>query len=139
MAGIVKQHIFLIDDELDVCEAISEILEEAGYKVDYFTRAADFLERLCSQRCDLLITDLKMPEMNGIELLAKVKHTAPWVPVLIISGYGDIPTAVAAVKSGAADFIEKPIGKESLLGKVTSMLRHSCEGRSESVAPGGAE
>ena len=125
MADIAEQHIFLLDDEPEVCQAVSETLEERGLAVSHFTRAADCLEELHSQRCDLLITDMKMPEMDGIELLAEVKRLAPWIPVLVITGYGDIPTAVTAMKAGAVDFIEKPLDRESFLHKITSILRQS--------------
>lgn len=125
MADIARQHIFFVDDELEVCKAVSETLEESGYEVSHFTRTADCLERLHSERCHLLITDLKMPKMNGIELLAEAKRIAPWMPVLVITGYGDIPTAVTAVKAGAADFIEKPLDRDSFLSKVASILKKS--------------
>ena len=126
MADITKQHIFFVDDERKLCEIVSETLEEFGFEVDYFTCAADCLEKLRSkQTCDLLITDLKMSEMDGIQLLTKVKHLTPWMPVLVITGFGDIPTAVAAVKAGAEDFIEKPLDRESFLRKVNSILQQS--------------
>ena len=77
---------------------------------------------MSSQKCDLLITDLRMPEMDCIELLRRTRLIAPWVPVLIITGYGDVPTAVEAIKAGAADFIEKPLDKRSFVLKVKSLL-----------------
>ena len=122
---MAKHHIFFVDDELEVCEVVSETLEESGYEVSHFTRTADCLERLRSEICHLLITDLKMPKMDGIELLTEAKRLAPWMPVLVITGYGDIPTAVAAIKAGAADFIEKPLDRDSFLNKVASILRRS--------------
>ena len=70
MASTGEQHIFFLDDELEVREAVGETLEELGVRVSYFAGPADCLEQLGSRRCDLLITDLKMPQMNGIELLA---------------------------------------------------------------------
>jgi two-component system response regulator FixJ len=66
-----------------------------------------------------------MPGMNGIELLTEAKHLAPWLPVLIVTGYGDIPTAVAAVKAGALDFIEKPLETETFLRKVKSLMKRN--------------
>ena len=80
------------------------------------------MAKLRSHECNLLITDLKMPEMDGIEVLKEVKRLAPWVPVLVISGYGNIPTAVRAIKAGAVDFIEKPLDKVGLVRTVESML-----------------
>ena len=70
-----------------------------------------------------IITDLKMPDKDGIELLTDIQHLAPWVPVLMITGYGDIPTAVKAMKAGAVDFIEKPLEKKNFVRKIKSILR----------------
>lgn len=123
MTDIIKKHIFFLDDEKKVREAVSETLEESGFEVSHFGQASECLERLQNKKCDLLITDLKMPEMDGIELLAKAKRLAPWVPVLVITGYGDIPTAVKAIKAGAVDFIEKPLDTITFLNKVSSILQ----------------
>jgi two-component system response regulator FixJ len=117
-----SQHIFFVDDELKVRQVIAETLEQLSKRVTCFPRASDCIEQLNSQKCDLLITDLKMPEMDGIELLRRARLIAPWVPVLILTGYGDVPTAVEAIKAGAADFIEKPLDKESFVRKVISLL-----------------
>jgi two-component system response regulator FixJ len=114
-----------VDDEPGVLKAVSRTLEQAGLEVTCFTRAAECLEKLTSQTCDLLITDVKMPDMSGMELLQEARHLAPWLPVLVITGYGDIPMAVTAVRNGAVDFIEKPLEKESFLQKVKSILAKS--------------
>jgi len=108
-----------------VRQVVGETLEDLGSKVSCFASAVDCLEQLGSQRCDLLITDVKMPEMDGMELLAKAKRLAPWMPILVITGYGDIPMAVTAIKAGAVDFIEKPLDKKSFLWKVKSILQKS--------------
>jgi len=125
MPNNAKQHIFFVDDEPKVRQVVGETLEELGSTVSCFARAADCLEQLGSKRCDLLITDVKMPEMDGMELLAKARRLAPWLPILVITGYGDIPMAVAAIKAGAVDFIEKPLDKKSFLWKVKSILQQS--------------
>ena len=125
MPNNAKQHIFFVDDEPKVREVVGKTLEELGSKVSCFASATDCLEQLGSQRCDLLITDVKMPEMDGMELLAKAKRLAPWLPILVITGYGDIPMAVTAIKAGAVDFIEKPLDKKSFLWKVKSILQQS--------------
>src|SRR4030042_6352308 len=64
-----------------------------------------------------------MPEKNGIELLKDIKHLAPWIPVLLITGYGDIPTAVKAMQAGAVDFIEKPLDKKNFVRKIRYALQ----------------
>ena len=120
-----QHHVFLIDDDIDVLQVMSRALEQRGLEVSRFTCAADCLKKLRSQTCDLLITDLKMPEMDGIKLLAKVKSMIPSLPVLVITGYGDIPAAVKAMKVGALDFIEKPLDRESFLSSVESALKQN--------------
>jgi len=125
MADIPERHVFFLDDESEICNVVKETLEGADIKVTCFACPTECLAQLRSQKCDLLITDLRMPEKDGLELLADVKHLAPWVPVLMITGYGDVPTAVKAIKGGAADFIEKPLGKKAFLQKVRSILQES--------------
>lgn len=122
MLNIAPQRVFFIDDEPAVCAAVARVLRGVGIEVDCFDDPATCLAKMRSQECDLLITDLKMPEMDGIELLEEVKRLTPWIPVLVISAYGDIPAAVRAIKAGAADFIEKPLNKSEFVGKVKSML-----------------
>ncbi len=125
MQNNAKQHIFFVDDEPKVREVVGETLEELGLKISCFARAADCLEQLGLQRCDLLITDVKMPEMDGMKLLTKARRLAPWLPILVITGYGDIPMAVTAIKAGAVDFIEKPLDKKSFLWKVKLILQQN--------------
>ena len=125
MADIPERHIFFLDDEPEVRNVVKETLEGAGIRVTCFACPTECLAQLRSQKCDLLITDLRMPDKDGLELLADVKHLAPWVPVLMITGYGDVPTAVKAIKGGAVDFIEKPLGKKAFLQKVRSILQEN--------------
>ncbi len=117
-----RGQVFFVDDEPAVCAAVRETLEESNIPVRCFTHAAECLAQVCSGRCDLLIADLRMPEKDGMQLLQEVKELTPWVPVLIITGYGDIPTAVKAIKCGAVDFIEKPFGKAHFVQEVKSIL-----------------
>ena len=121
------KHVFFVDDEQKVGKMVGRTLEQAGLKVSCFDRAAECLKQLHSQTCDLLITDVKMPEMDGIELLTKVKHIIPSLPVLVITGYGDIKMAVKALKAGASDFIEKPLDRQSFLSAVDSVLKRNTQ------------
>jgi FixJ family two-component response regulator len=125
MTNIAKQHIFFVDDEPKVCKMVGRTLEQAGLKVSCFTHAADCLKQLRCRTCDLLITDVKMPEMDGIELLTEVKSIIPSLPVLVVTGYGDIPMAVKALKVGASDFIEKPLDRQSFLSTVEFVLERN--------------
>jgi two-component system response regulator FixJ len=123
MADNVEKHIFFLDDEPTIREVVKETLQDSNFKVTCFGNPIECLARLRSKKCDLLITDLKMPEKDGIELLADIQQLAPWVPVLMITGYGDIQTAVKAMKAGAVDFIEKPLEKKDFVRKIKSILK----------------
>ncbi len=120
-----KQYdVFFVDDDSGVRELISEELERINCNVSRFSNAADCLEQLGKQNCDLLITDVRMPGMDGMTLLNRVRHVAPWVPAMIITGFGDIPMATRAIKLGAVDFIEKPLDRRNFLHKVETILEH---------------
>ena len=118
----VRRHIFFVDDETSMREIARKTLEHLDVEVSCFSCASDCLEQLRSQKCDLLITDVEMPGMDGLALTEEAKRIAPWIKVLVVSGYGDIPTAVRALKAGALNFIEKPLSRENLISAVESAL-----------------
>lgn len=121
-----KQYdVFFVDDEPEIRRVIANELESLGYRVTCFANAPDCLEQLANRDCDLIITDVKMPDMDGLTLLSKVKRIAPWVSVMVITGYGDISMAIRAMKSGAVDFLEKPLVRDVFLQKVKSVLNQS--------------
>lgn len=122
MTDYTRQRIFFVDDEPSLRKAVSKTLQRLGSQVRCFADAGTCLEQLRVKRCDLLITDVKMPGMDGIELLIEARRIAPWLPVLVITGYGDVQMAVRAMKAGALDFIEKPLNRKSLLSAVESAL-----------------
>jgi len=110
-----EAHVFFVDDEPTVRMAAQRALESAGMQVSVFSSAADCLTALSSQTCDVVITDIRMEGQDGIALLHEIRRRFPWLPTIITTGYGDIPLAVAAMKAGAADFIEKPLDRQQLL------------------------
>jgi len=119
-----KQYdVFFVDDDAGIRELISEELEGVGCKVICFANAVECLEQLDKQNCNLLITDVKMPGMDGLTLLSRARRVAPWVSVMVITGFGDIPMSVRALKLGAVDFIEKPLDRKAFLHKVKTILR----------------
>ena len=120
-----KHNIFFVDDDPGVRSAVAEDLEDMGCKVKCFAKAKDCLEQLPNKNCNLLITDVKMPEMDGMTLLTKVRQLQPLLPILIITGHGDVPMAVKALKTGALDFIEKPLDERVLLPAVEAALKRS--------------
>lgn len=123
MTSIAKQHIYFVDDRPEVRNAVGRTLKQVGLKVSCFPSAADCLEKFRFQKCDLLITDVKMPGMSGLALLREVKRLAPWLSVLVITGYADIQMAIDAMKGGALDFIQKPLDRDRFLKVVHSVLK----------------
>lgn len=122
MARETGQIVFVIDDEPKVCETICETLETSGFRAVCFSDPAKCIERLSCEECDLLVADLKMPGVDGIELMRQAKLIIPWLPVVIITAYGDIPIALEATRAGAADFVEKPLIKENFVHKIKSLM-----------------
>jgi len=117
-----KQCVFFVDDEPGIRRVAVSALKSLGCEVSSFANAKDCLEQLAERDCNLLITDVRMPGMDGLTLLNKARRVAPWVSVMVITGYGDVPMAVKAMKSGAVDFIEKPLDRDVFLHKIKAVL-----------------
>lgn len=118
----VRPSIFFVDDDESIRKIVCRTLERLDVEVSCFSSARDCLRQLRCQKCDLLITDVRMPDMDGLALAEETKRIAPWIEVLVVSGYGDIPMAVRALKIGAVNFIEKPLGMDNLISAVESAL-----------------
>lgn len=101
--------ILIVDDEKKICEILMEILEQEGYEVDAVYNATDALKKMGRQVFSLCLLDIKLPDLDGLSLLKKIKEQWPGLPVAVISAYGTVSLAVDALKSGADDFIEKPL------------------------------
>jgi len=112
---IEPPRVLAVDDEQVVCESIRRVLSEEGYEVMTSTSSRQGLELLRKERFDLLLLDIKMPEMDGIELLKAARDVSPETEVLIVTGYATIETAVEAIKLGAFDYLEKPVSPPQLL------------------------
>lgn len=114
--------IYVIDDDEAVRELLEFLLKTAGITVRGFNSAKPFLDVLSGIDFGCVITDVRMPEISGIDLLRRVKETKPELPVIVITGHGDIALAVEAMKIGAVDFLEKPFDDDQLLTAVKSAL-----------------
>ena len=101
---------------------IADTLGNLGYDVTCFANAKKCLAEVEQTGCNLLISDVKMPGIDGMELLSRIKRIAPWIPVILITGYGSIQMAVYATKIGAAEFIEKPFSRAAFVEKVKATL-----------------
>jgi FixJ family two-component response regulator len=119
------QKVFFVDDEAAMRRTMAETLSRLGYEVTCFENAKNCLAEVARTGCNLLISDVKMREMDGLELLRKMRVIAPWTPVILVTGYGNIQMAVYATKMGAADFIEKPFSRSALVEKVEATLSHN--------------
>lgn len=119
---LTHQKVFFVDDEATIRTTIADTLKKLGYEVTCFANAETCLAEVEQTGCNLLISDVKMPGIDGIELLSRIKRIAPWIPVILITGYGNIQMAVYATKIGAADFIEKPFSRAAFVEKVKATL-----------------
>jgi two-component system, LuxR family, response regulator FixJ len=119
----VPQVVHVIDDDEALRESLAFLLRSAKLEVRSFDSARAFLDVLPDAALGCVITDVRMPDMSGIELLRRLKELKLDVPVIVITGHGDITLAVEAMKMGAADFLEKPFDDDLLLASVRAALR----------------
>jgi two-component system response regulator FixJ len=119
--------VFVVDDDDAVRESIAFLLKTAGIPVREFDSARPFLDILPEVSSGCVITDVRMPEISGIELLRAVNETKPDLPVIVITGHGDVPLAVEAMKLGAADFFEKPFDDDLLIASVRAALSREAD------------
>ena len=117
--------ILIIDDERSIRNTLKEILSYENYDVSTVENGIQGVNMLCSEDFDVVFCDIKMPEMDGIEVLVKLKQMNIDVPVIMISGHGNIDTAVESIKNGAFDFIEKPLDLNRILITITNALDKS--------------
>jgi two-component system nitrogen regulation response regulator NtrX len=119
----MRESILIVDDESGVRASLAGILGDEGYLVQAVESGEACLQALEGRRYDLLLLDVWLPKMDGLETLARVRTLDPEVPVIVISGHGTIETAVKAVRMGAQDFVEKPLSLEKTLVVVRNALR----------------
>ena len=117
-----KKTILLVDDEEIILKSLGRDLKKAGYDVAMAANGESAIAKLGEKRFDLVITDLMMEGLNGIQVLKQAKKIDPELPVIILTGYGDMTSAIDALRSGADDYLLKPCDVEELLFKVSSCL-----------------
>lgn len=122
--------VFVIDDDRDLREALCWMLEGVGLKVEIFANGGEFLAAYDTEKPGCLVIDVRMPGMSGLELQDELAVLGSEIPVIIITGYGDVPTAVRAMKQGAVDFIEKPFSDQILLDRIYDCLKRDANMRS---------
>jgi two-component system CheB/CheR fusion protein len=114
--------VFVVDDDRAIREAMRDLLQESGYAVEVFADGPAFFAAYRPDRAGCLLVDALMPGMSGVELIERLKTEGHQLPAIVITGSGAVPMAVQAMKAGAVDFIEKPVGHEELLASVKRAL-----------------
>jgi two-component system response regulator FixJ len=127
--------VHVIDDDAAVRDSLTFLLRAAKMRVRAHESATDFVKLLPNVEAGCVITDIRMPGMTGIELLEVLKEKKVALPVVVITGHGDVPLAVEAMKSGASDFLEKPFDDEAILTAVKSALSRPVSVSAHSAGP----
>lgn len=117
-----RVRIHVIDDDLAVREALAFLLDVHGHEVATYASAGAFLDALPGEVVSCIVTDIRMPEMNGLDLVRTLKARGVTAPVVVMTGHGDIPLAVEAMRAGVSDFIEKPFDDDVLLKAIDNAL-----------------
>jgi DNA-binding NtrC family response regulator len=119
MVEELKAKVLLVDDEEDFLSTLSERLEIRGLKVSTVTKGEDAVAKIEAEAFDLIVLDLSMPGIDGLETLKRIKSKQPEAEIIILSGKGSIRTSIEAMKLGAEDFLQKPVDMTELLQKIS--------------------
>ena len=117
-----KQKALVIDDEQVVLDSVNKILKDENYEVDVTLSGREGLNWAIQKKYDIVLTDIRMPDIGGMRVLRDIKRAKPSLPVVMITGYASVQSSVQAMKLGAADYIEKPFTPEQLINAVASAL-----------------
>jgi FixJ family two-component response regulator len=126
--------VFLVDDDVSVRKALERLIRAAGYEIKTFASSKAFLEsKPESSKIGCLVLDVRMPGINGLELQQALDAADVRIPIIFITGHGDIPMSVSAMKAGAVDFLPKPVREETLLPAIKQALARAKRQRTEAV------
>jgi RNA polymerase sigma factor (sigma-70 family) len=125
--------VFVVDDDAAVRESLKTLMQSVKLNVQTFSCGQDFLDDYSPQQPGCVVLDVRMPGMSGLELQEQLQRRNIHIPAIIITGHGDVPVAVSAMKSGAMDFLQKPFSQQMLLERVQEALARDAEQREESV------
>ncbi len=117
--------VFIVDDDISVRESLESLVADAGWHPQVFASAQDFLDRPRALCPTCLVLDVSLPDLNGLELQKRIAADRPEIPIIFITGHGDIPMTVQAMKAGAVEFLTKPFTPSLLLGAIESALERS--------------
>ena len=120
-------HILLMEDEPSVAKGLKMVMDEQGYQVDWAATGEAALDAFWSGRFDLLVADIRLPDIDGMEVIERVKDKEPDTPVVIITGYPSMSSAIKAVKIGATDYLRKPFTEEEFMTAVDGALKKEAQ------------
>ena len=123
----LRPTIFVVDDDEAVRNSLGELLDNAGFCVEAYASAEDFLRQFNPERIGCVLLDVKMPDMNGIELQAELCRRGARLPVVFLTGNGNIPMSVQAMRAGAVDFLTKPAEGRLVIERIGSALNSSVD------------
>jgi two-component system, LuxR family, response regulator FixJ len=124
-----KPVVYVVDDDEGMRRALTVLMTTVGYNAVAFGRAADFLAKFDPDQHGCLVLDVRMPEMSGLEVQQQLNRSGALLPVIMVTGHGDIPMAVQAMKDGAFDFLQKPFRDQDLLDRINGALKQDAENR----------
>jgi FixJ family two-component response regulator len=114
--------VFVVDDDISVRESVEALIRYAGYRAETFASAREFLARAPVQAPSCLVLDVNLPDLNGLDLQERIAADRAETPIIFITGNGDIPMSVRAMKAGAIEFLTKPLGQDALLSAIEGAL-----------------
>jgi FixJ family two-component response regulator len=124
-----EQMVFVVDDDAAVRDSIAELVESVGLQAECYASAAEFLDKLAPGRPGCLVLDVRMAEMSGLELQHRLNMLGISMPVIMLTGHGDVTMAVEAMKAGAVDFLQKPYREQALLDSINAALMKDTDAR----------
>ncbi|MDB5420744.1 MAG: response regulator transcription factor [Brevundimonas sp.] len=130
----LKATVFVVDDDVSVRESLEGLIGTTGWEVRAFASAEAFLACPPASGPNCLVLDVGLPDLSGLDLQVRVAGERHEMPIIFITGYGDVPMSVRAMKAGAAEFLTKPFGEEELLGAIENALKRSLETMGEQTA-----
>ena len=131
--------VFIVDDDAPVRDSLSMLMKSVGLEAETFASAMEFLEHYDADRPGCLVLDIQMPGMSGLELQEQLNAMHAILPIIFITGHGDVPMAVSAIQHGAADFIQKPFRDQDLLDRINKALEQDQHNRETLLAIRGIE
>ncbi|CAA0115457.1 response regulator transcription factor [Zhongshania aliphaticivorans] len=127
----IEATVYLVEDDEAVRDSLQMVLESVGHKVVSYSRADSFLEDYTTEMAGCMVLDIRMPGMNGMELQRQLNSRNSILPIIFVTGHGDVPMAVDAMQRGAVDFVQKPYREEELLGKIQQAIAADAENRAD--------